>query len=188
MSSVQSTDRKTRQNVGNGLQGMFADRDAAFTLLSSRRRRNIIHALMHVDSSTVYELARQLAGWETGKTPEAVSSKERKRTYTALRQTHLPKLADHDVVAYDANRGTVSLTERGEPADEFEVVGVGLECRERGLQIRTGLPDVIEEGAEDPSGQWAIGPRRELGVIAATRPGDTEQVLREHGCRSTPRG
>jgi len=82
-------------------------------LLSSRRRRNVLHALTREGESTVAELSRTLAGWETGKSPEGVSSKERKRTYTALRQTHLPTLAKHGAVDYDANRGTVSLTEHG---------------------------------------------------------------------------
>jgi len=91
------------------------DRDAMYSLLSSRRRRNILHALVASDGkSTVSDLARQLAAWETDKPPEAVTSKERKRTYTALRQTHLPKLANYEIVTYDVNRGTVELTEIGE--------------------------------------------------------------------------
>lgn len=90
------------------------ERDVVYTLLSSRRRRNVLHALYDADgSSTVADLARQLAAWETGQTPTTISSKERKRAYTALRQTHLPKLAQHRIVEYDANRGTVRLTESG---------------------------------------------------------------------------
>lgn len=90
------------------------DRDEMYTLLSSRRRRNVLHALAAFGGrSTLSELARQLAAWETGKPPEAVTSTERKRTYTALRQTHLGKLAAHGVVAYDADRGTVELTDSG---------------------------------------------------------------------------
>lgn len=108
------TDRRTEQpELGNEYDETISDRDMAYTLLSSRRRRNVLHALTRGGESTVSELSRQLAGWETGKSPEAVSSKERKRTYTALRQTHLPKLTKHGIIEYDANRGTVSLTERG---------------------------------------------------------------------------
>ncbi|MFC7097903.1 DUF7344 domain-containing protein [Halobaculum marinum] len=96
------------------------DRDAMYSLLSSRRRRNVLHALVANDgTSTVSDLARRLAAWETGKPPEAVTSKERKRTYTALRQTHLPKLAEYDVVEYDVNRGTVALTEVGEELQPY---------------------------------------------------------------------
>jgi hypothetical protein len=91
------------------------DRDEAYALLGNRRRRNVIHALVAADGrSTVSELARQLAAWETDQPPAAVSSKERKRAYTALRQTHLPKLASCGIVEYDVNRATVALTERGE--------------------------------------------------------------------------
>ncbi|GAB7092987.1 hypothetical protein JCM30237_01390 [Halolamina litorea] len=90
------------------------ERDVAYTLLSSRRRRNVLHALYEADgASTVGDLARQLAAWETNKHPATISSKERKRAYTALRQSHIPKLAKHGIVDYDANRGTVVLTERG---------------------------------------------------------------------------
>lgn len=90
------------------------ERDVAYTLLSSRRRRNALHALYGSDGvSTVADLARQLAAWETSQTPSTISSKERKRAYTALRQTHLPKLAKHGIVEYDANRGTVRLTDSG---------------------------------------------------------------------------
>jgi hypothetical protein len=90
------------------------ERDVAYTLLSSRRRRNVLHALYEVGGeSTVADLARQLAAWETAQTPSTISSKERKRAYTALRQTHLPKLAKHGIIEYDANRGTVRLTESG---------------------------------------------------------------------------
>ncbi|WP_144427193.1 hypothetical protein [Halolamina pelagica] len=89
-------------------------RDVAYTLLSSRRRRNALHALYDAGGeSTVADLARQLAAWETDQTPTTISSKERKRAYTALRQTHLPTLAKHGIVDYEANRGTVRVTDRG---------------------------------------------------------------------------
>lgn len=107
------TDQHTEQ-PDLGEEETVSSRDAAYTLLSSRRRRNVVHALTRGGESTVAELSRQLAGWETGKDPESVSSKERKRTYTALRQTHLPTLAKHGAIDYDSNRGTVSLTEDGE--------------------------------------------------------------------------
>lgn len=114
MKLLQSDQRTEHPELGKGYDETISERDMAYTLLSSRRRRNVLHALTQGGESTVSELSRQLAGWETGKPPEAVSSKERKRTYTALRQTHLPKLTKHGVIEYDANRGTVSLTTRGE--------------------------------------------------------------------------
>lgn len=114
MKLLQTDQRTEDPTLGDGYDETISDRDMAYMLLSNRRRRNIIHALIQSGDSTVSVLSRQLASWETGKVLDAVSSKERKRTYTALRQTHLPKLAKHGVVTYDANRGTVSLTGRGE--------------------------------------------------------------------------
>lgn len=119
MKLLQTDQRTERPELGDGYDETISDRDMAYTLLSSRRRRNVIHALRRGGNSTVSELSRQLAAWETGKPVDAVSSKERKRTYTALRQTHLPKLSKHGVVTYDANRGTVSLTERGEAMQPY---------------------------------------------------------------------
>ncbi len=90
------------------------EHDIVYTLMSNRRRRNVLHGLYEAGGeSTVADLARQLAAWETAKAPSAISSKERKRAYTALRQTHLPKLSKHGIVEYNANRGTVRLTDTG---------------------------------------------------------------------------
>lgn len=88
-------------------------RDEVFDVLSSRRRRNVIHALRDgdLDGVTVGDLSRRLAAWENDHDDEGkVTAKERKRVYTALRQTHLPKLQEVGVVAYDPDRGTVSLS------------------------------------------------------------------------------
>ncbi|WP_435114995.1 DUF7344 domain-containing protein [Halolamina sp. C58] len=116
-------------------RGDSFERDIAYSLLSSRRRRNVLHALYEAEGeSTVADLARQLAAWETDQTPATISSKERKRSYTALRQTHLPKLAKHGLVEYDANRGTVRLTDSGRrfrpylwgPVEHGGVLGLAL--------------------------------------------------------------
>lgn len=116
MKLLQSEERTEQSETADET---ISNRDIAYTLLSSRRRRNVFHALSQGGDSTVSELSRQLAGWETGKAPEAVSSKERKRTYTALRQTHLPKLTKHGIIEYDADRGTVSLTARGKELEPY---------------------------------------------------------------------
>lgn len=88
-------------------------RDEVFDVLSSRRRRNVVHALRESEAepASVNELSRRLAAWENDHEHERdVTAKERKRVYTALRQTHLPKLHEVGVVEYDADRGTVALS------------------------------------------------------------------------------
>ena len=101
---------------GEGWTGETPDRlarDEIYTLLSNRRRRNVIHSLLDGRASTIGELASLLAAWENGRPPDEVTSKQRKRVYTALRQTHLPKLAEAGVLAYDEDRGSVELTPAG---------------------------------------------------------------------------
>lgn len=39
-----------------------------------------------------------------------VTSQQRKRTYTALRQSHLPKMDRAGVIDYDADRGSIEPT------------------------------------------------------------------------------
>ncbi|WP_152529801.1 DUF7344 domain-containing protein [Candidatus Halobonum tyrrellensis] len=105
--------------TGNGVsvdgdENSYVERDEIYTLLSNRRRRNVIHSLLDDGpESTIGELATLLAAWENGCPPDEVTSKQRKRVYTALRQTHLPKLAEAGVLAYDEDRGSVELTPAG---------------------------------------------------------------------------
>jgi len=86
--------------------------DTVFQTLGSRRRRYTLHYLRHTgEPVTIRDLSEQLAAWELGKERTAITPKERKRLYTALHQTHLPKMDSLDVVEYDRDRGVVSLTD-----------------------------------------------------------------------------
>lgn len=91
-------------------------RDDAYDVLSSRRRRHVVRSLRTAGGATTLgALSRRLAAWENGHADErSVTPKERKRVYTALRQTHLPKLHEVGVVEYDPDRGTVSLAPRAD--------------------------------------------------------------------------
>lgn len=89
-------------------------RDSSFEVLSNRRRRHVIHYLLQTGgTASVSDLSRQLAAWENDVQLSDVTSKERKRIYTALRQAHLPKMAQNGVVEFDGARGTVRLTDEG---------------------------------------------------------------------------
>jgi len=87
-------------------------RDEVFTALSNRRRRNVITYLKQHDDARVRDIAEQLAAWENDLEIPEVTYKQRKRVYTALHQSHLPKLADGGFIDYEPDRGIVSLTER----------------------------------------------------------------------------
>ncbi|WP_254832799.1 DUF7344 domain-containing protein [Haloglomus salinum] len=86
--------------------------EVVFEVLSNERRRYVLHHLKAEDERvTVRDLSEQVAAWENDIEIAAVTPKERKRVYTALHQTHLPKMAEVGVIDYDRDRGTLSLTE-----------------------------------------------------------------------------
>ncbi|GGN22768.1 DUF7344 domain-containing protein [Halarchaeum nitratireducens] len=94
--------------------------DDLFEVLSNRRRRYAVHALKdEEEGATIGDVAEQVAAWEYDTEVEAVSYDERKRVYTALQQSHLPKMDEAGVVDYDKDRGTVEPTEVLEDVDVY---------------------------------------------------------------------
>jgi len=87
--------------------------EVAFEVLSSQRRRHVLHHLLQLPdgSAKLRDLTSQVAAWENETTPELVTSKQRMRVYTALRQSHLPKMDREGVVRFDPVSGLVELTE-----------------------------------------------------------------------------
>lgn len=94
--------------------------DDIFKILSNRRRRHVLYYLRHIDGTvTIRDLSEQLAAWENGTTTAEVVPSERKRLYTALHQTHLPRMDTLGVVTYDRNRGTVGMTDSVREFDAY---------------------------------------------------------------------
>lgn len=89
------------------------EKDTVFAVLSSHRRRYMLHALQNADGeATLGELAEQVAAWEYGKSVEEITSTERKRVYTSLQQHHLEKLETAGLIEVEHDR--ITATERGE--------------------------------------------------------------------------
>ena len=90
-------------------------RGEVFELLENRRRRYVLAYFRRRGSSTVplQRLVEGIAVRENGGDPEAVEKSDRTAVYASLHQTHLPKLESADVVEYDRNERTVTLTDRG---------------------------------------------------------------------------
>lgn len=81
-----------------------------YEILYNPRRRAIVDYLLSADgTATRSDLAEYLAAEETDQPVAEVSSYDRKRLYIGLYQTHLPKLAELGVIAYDEDRGTMEL-------------------------------------------------------------------------------
>ena len=127
--------------------------DAAFDLLSNARRRYVLCYVRERGETSVRELSRYTAAWENDVTPPAVSSSQRKRVYTALHQTHLPRLDEYGVVSYDPDRGTVTPQPRLDLLEEYLTqpedretnwhryyLGIGLAATVLALGIIGGLP------------------------------------------------
>lgn len=81
-----------------------------FDVLSNRRRRYALHALSRDGATDIGSLAELIAAWENDRPVAEVTSAERKRVYTALQQSHLPKLERTGLVAFDPESGRVTPT------------------------------------------------------------------------------
>lgn len=99
--------------------------DTAFATLSSRRRRLVLRYLKRNPGEvSVRTLSERIAAWENDVDLSTVTYRQRKRVYTSLHQTHLPKLADDGFIAYEPNRGRVALSPGAAELDVYlEAVG-----------------------------------------------------------------
>ncbi|WP_227374441.1 DUF7344 domain-containing protein [Haladaptatus halobius] len=101
-------------------------RDMVFDVLKNQRRRYALHYLKQAEETVqLSDLAEQVAAWENDTTVDAISAAERKRVYTALYQSHLPKLDDAGIVDYNQNRGIVELATAAEQLDPYLETNTG---------------------------------------------------------------
>ncbi len=103
--------------------------DRVFETLSNPRRRQVLRYLStHKNERPILlrALAEQIAAWENDIPIESVTYKQRKRVYTSLYQSHLPRMHTYGFIEYDANRGTIELTPEAEELDVYlEIVPDG---------------------------------------------------------------
>jgi len=95
-----------------------------FDILSNRRRRYALYVLLRDGTTTIGVLADQIAAWENDCAIPDVTAAERKRVYTALQQSHLPKLERTGLIGFDPDSGRVHPTDTVEKLDFYlELVG-----------------------------------------------------------------
>lgn len=93
-------------------------REEVFDAVKNLRRRYVLYYLQRYGGPVeLGELAEQVAAWENDATVSEVSPSQRKSVYSALHQTHLPKLEAAGVLRYDADRSLVRATERAASLD-----------------------------------------------------------------------
>lgn len=91
-----------------------------FDLLSNHRRRFTLQYLReNGDESDLRTLSEQIAAWENDVEPAHVTSKQRMRAYTALRQSHLPKMDRYGIIDFDSRSGTVGLTDSASALEDY---------------------------------------------------------------------
>jgi hypothetical protein len=107
-------------------------------LISNARRRAVIKRLSMIEDdevTTLGELARRIAGEEYDIPPEQVSQNQRKSVYISLRQNHLPKLAETEIVVWDKRGGDIS--------------------RDRSVDAIAALIGLIEDACTEPDPESA---------------------------------
>jgi hypothetical protein len=86
-------------------------------LQNDRRRRTLLCLRERAGAVSLRALSEFVAGLETGERPPPEDCRE--SVYNSLHQTHLPKLVDLDVVAYDEESNRVTLTTNAREVDRF---------------------------------------------------------------------
>ncbi|WP_449267235.1 DUF7344 domain-containing protein [Halalkalicoccus paucihalophilus] len=86
-------------------------KDDTFHILQNERRRRVLQYLSDTEGPVdMRDIAEQVAAWEHDTTVQQLTSDQRQRVYIALYQSHLPKLADFDLITYNRSRGVVERT------------------------------------------------------------------------------
>lgn len=90
-----------------------------FDILSNQRRRYALKCLSEHNSLALADLAEEVTRRELDTPISDIPEEDVLRVYTSLWHSHIPKLAESDVVAYNQERDLVCL---GENADRVERV------------------------------------------------------------------
>jgi predicted transcriptional regulator len=118
-----------------------SDVSAAFDLLRDARRRGVLYTVMQNGRTSVSELARRIAAWQSAEgdeSPDAVTVE------TSLVHVHLPKLDDAGVIEYDHEERTVRPAEA---ASELDPLLAQTREREPGL-VRAARTTNLERALE----------------------------------------
>ena len=107
--------------------------DAALRLIASHRRRRILQYLRENWEGGVplETLAGEIAGSDTTESPDSRTGVERAKI--ELHHNHLPKLAEHDVIEWDQEKGVVT---RGPAFDAVEPLVALLQRHSTALPTR----------------------------------------------------
>ena len=110
-----------------------------FEVLQNKRRRYVIQYLRrHGGPVDLGELATYVASWEYDTARDDISKTQRKRVYTTLQQTHLPKMDKAGIVAYDSDDGIIETTPQTEDLTVYLEIVPGSEFPWREFYLSFG--------------------------------------------------
>lgn len=95
--------------------------NVVFSLLANARRRSLLYLLVESQYGNVDGLATKIAAWEGECSLREVSDDDQREVAVSLIHHHLPRLAEENVVDYDARSGDVVAS------DGFERIAPFLE-------------------------------------------------------------
>ncbi|MFC4986426.1 MULTISPECIES: DUF7344 domain-containing protein [Saliphagus] len=122
-----------------GDYGETLTKGEVFDVLRNQRRRYALHALKREGRTmSLGDLAQQVAAWEYETTPEAVTPAQRKRVYTTLQQTHLPRMDRAGILEFDDEEGVVEPTDRADEMNVYLEIVPGDEIPWRELYLSLG--------------------------------------------------
>ncbi|WP_266075365.1 DUF7344 domain-containing protein [Haladaptatus caseinilyticus] len=109
---------RTRERPDQTRSRAFSKQEV-YDAVKNLRRRYVLYYLNREERPIeLGELAERIAAWENNIDVDQVSPEQRKSVYSALYQTHLPKLENIGIVTYNRESKQVSFTDG---AQNFEL-------------------------------------------------------------------
>ena len=125
--------------LGSHADGDSLSKGEIFEVLRNQRRRYVLQYLKQDDRAVeLGDLAQQVAAWEYETTLEEVTPEQRKRVYTTLQQTHLPKMDTVGILSFDSDTGLVEATTKTRDISVYLEIVPGHEFAWRELYLSLG--------------------------------------------------
>lgn len=96
-------------------------KEEIFKVLSNQRRRWMLQYLKNNgdDPVSLRHMVDHVTARENGVPVSQIDSTNGKNVYTALKQTHLPKMHEKGIIDYDPQRGRIELTDNAHEAEKY---------------------------------------------------------------------
>lgn len=107
--------------------------DDAFLALRERDRRLVLYFLLEHETATLSELADVVTAWRHASDSRVIEPQCRNQQYLQLRQLHVPKLVDADIVTHDEETDRISLEPCPEPIRELAARACAAEAGPEGI-------------------------------------------------------